>query len=183
MIQPFDGHHPDIADSAWVHPAAVVIGRVTLGADVSIWPNTTLRGDEGRIAIGAGSNIQDGTTVHMTGGRSETMVGERVTVGHNCILHGCVIEDDVLIGMGSIVLDNARVGRGSYIGAGTLVTGDKVIPPGSLVFGNPMRIVRPCGEREAEWIAYAWKHYVDNARKHAAGGTGETSASPAASQS
>lgn len=167
MIEPFDGTHPEIAESAWVHPAAVVIGRVTLGADVSIWPNATLRGDEGRIVIGAGSNIQDGTTVHMTGGRSETMVGERVTVGHNCILHGCIIEDDVLIGMGSIVLDNARVGRGSYIGAGTLVTGDKDIPPGSLVFGNPMRIVRACGEREAEWIDYAWRHYIDNARKHA----------------
>lgn len=167
MIEAFEEHAPQVAATAWVHPAAVVIGKVTLGADVSIWPNATLRGDEGAIVIGAGSNIQDGTTVHMTGGRSETMVGERVTVGHNCILHGCIIEDDVLIGMGSIVLDNARVGRGSYIGAGTLITGDKVIPPGSLVFGNPMKIVRACGPREAEWIDYAWKHYIENARKHA----------------
>lgn len=171
MIEPFDGTHPTLGEGAWVHPAAVVIGRVTLGADVSVWPNATLRGDEGRIVIGDGSNIQDGTTVHMTGGRSETIVGARVTVGHNCILHGCVIEDDVLIGMGAIVLDNARVGRGCYIGAGTLITGDKVIPPGSLVFGNPMRVVRPCGAREAEWIDYAWRHYIDNARKHAAGGS------------
>jgi len=167
MIEPFDGDHPLLREGAWVHSSAVVIGRVTLGRDVSIWPNATLRGDEGRIEIGDGSNIQDGTTVHMTGGRSETMVGARVTVGHNCILHGCIIEDDVLIGMGSIVLDNARIGRGSYIGAGTLVTGGKQIPPGSLVFGNPMRIVRQCGERETEWIDYAWRHYIENARKHA----------------
>jgi carbonic anhydrase/acetyltransferase-like protein (isoleucine patch superfamily) len=170
MIEGFDGVMPVVHASAWVHPAAVVIGRVSLGANVSVWPNATLRGDEGRIMVGANSNIQDGTTVHMTGGRSETIVGERVTVGHNCILHGCVIEDDVLIGMGSIVLDNARIGAGSYLGAATLVTGDKVIPPGSLVFGNPMRIVRACGAREAEWIAYAWQHYIETARKHAGRG-------------
>lgn len=170
MIQAFDGIEPTLAAGAWVHASAVVIGRVTLGADVSIWPNATLRGDEGRIVIGDGSNIQDGTTVHMTGGQSHTIVGKRVTVGHNCILHGCQIEDDVLIGMGSIVLDNAVVGAGSYIGAGTLVTGGKIIPPGSLVFGNPMRIVRPCGEREKGWIAYAWQHYIDNARTHRDGG-------------
>ena len=166
MIQAHDGARPEIDASAFVHPTAVIIGRVRLGADVSIWPNTTLRGDEGAITIGEGTNIQDGTTLHMTGGLSETVVGRRVTVGHNCILHGCIIEDDVLIGMGSIVMDNARVGAGSYVGAGTLITAGKVIPPGSLAFGNPMRVVRPVNAREREWIAHAWSHYIENARKY-----------------
>jgi len=162
MIQRYKGHSPDIHTSAWVHDSAVVIGQVSLDANVSIWPNVTIRADEGRIRVGADSNIQDGSTIHMTGGLSETQVGARVTVGHNCILHGCVIEDDVLIGMGSIIMDNVRVGRGSFIGAGTLITPGKVIPPGSFVRGNPMQLVRDCGDREKTWIAYASQHYVDN---------------------
>ncbi len=166
MIESYEDADPEVPKSAFVHRSAVVIGRVTLGEEVSIWPNTTLRGDEGRIIIGDQSNIQDGTTVHMTGGLSETFVGARVTVGHNCILHGCRIEDEVLIGMGAIVMDNVVVGAGSLIGAGTLVTAGKIIPPGSLVFGNPMRIVRPVNEKEAEWVRYAWRHYVDNSRKY-----------------
>lgn len=168
MIESYEGTAPIISPSAFVHASAVVIGRVTLGDEVSVWPNTTLRGDEGRIEIGDQSNIQDGTTVHMTGGLSETFVGARVTVGHNCILHGCRIEDEVLIGMGAIVMDNVVVGSGSLIGAGTLVTANRVIPPGSLVYGNPMKIVRPVNEKEAKWVRYAWKHYVENSRKYLA---------------
>ena len=168
MIRNFDGHSPQIAESAWVHESAVVIGRVFLANGANIWPNTTLRGDDDEIHIGENSNIQDGTTVHLTGGVSQTRVGARVTVGHNCILHGCQIEDDVLIGMGSIIMDNARIGAGSFIGAGTLITPGKEIPPGSFVRGNPMQIIRPCGERERTWIDYSWRHYVDNANKHRA---------------
>jgi gamma-carbonic anhydrase len=170
MIESFESHNPSIDKTAWVHSTAVVIGRVTLGADVSIWPNTTLRGDDANIVIGDHSNIQDGTTVHMTGGVSETIVGRRVTVGHNCILHGCRIEDDVLIGMGSIIMDNVKVGAGSFIGAGTLIPPGKEIPPKSFVRGNPMQIVRDCGPREATWIDYSWQHYVENGRKHASSG-------------
>ena len=139
MIQGYDGHEPEVDADAWVHSSAVVIGKVKIGPDCSIWPNTTIRADEGRVIIGAGSNIQDGTTIHMTGGWSETTVGERVTVGHNCILHGCTIEDDVLIGMGTIVMDNVEIGTGSYIGAGTLGTAGKKIPPNSFAYGNPMK--------------------------------------------
>ena len=164
MIQSFNQHTPSIAASAWIHESAVVIGQAKLHDDVSIWPNVTIRADEAIIEIGAGSNIQDGTTIHMTGGLSQTIVGTRVTVGHNCLLHGCLIEDDVLIGMGSIIMDNVRIGRGSFIGAGTLVTPGKVIPPNSFVRGNPMKIVRECGEREATWIDHSWRHYVDNMR-------------------
>ena len=162
----FDGIWPTIDPTAWVHSRATVIGDVTLGAEVSIWPNATLRGDEGRIIIGPGSNIQDGSTVHLTGGMSETMVGARVTVGHNVILHGCIVEDDCLIGMGAVLLDNARIGAGSFIGAGTLIPPGKIIPPGSFVVGNPFRIIRPCGPREAEWIAHGCQHYIEQARKY-----------------
>jgi carbonic anhydrase/acetyltransferase-like protein (isoleucine patch superfamily) len=161
QTEPFKGVWPTVHASAWIHQNATVIGQVVLGPDVSIWPGVSLRGDEGRIAVGAGSNIQDGSSVHMTGGWSHTMVGERVTVGHNVILHGCTVEDDCLIGMGSVLLDGVVVGRGSYIGAGTLIPPNKVIPPGSFVFGNPYRVVRACEAREAEWIAYAAKHYVE----------------------
>ncbi len=168
-VEPFDGHHPVIDPSAWVHKSAVIIGQVTLGARCSVWPHATLRGDEGFIRVGDDTNIQDGTTVHMTGGESDTIVGSRVTVGHNCILHGCTVEDDVLIGMGSLVMDGVVVGTGSYVGAGTLITGGKIIPPGSMVFGNPMRIMRAVDAREREWIAYAWKHYVDGAQKYRVG--------------
>ena len=170
-IEDFDGISPVISSSAWIHKSAAVIGQVEIGEQCSIWPNANLRADEGSIHIGDYSNIQDGSTVHMTGGLSVTKVGARVTVGHNCILHGCIIEDDVLIGMGSIVMDNAVVGAGSYIGAGTLITAGKVIPPKSLVFGNPMQIKRATNEKEAMWIQYAWKHYVENSRKYLAGET------------
>jgi carbonic anhydrase/acetyltransferase-like protein (isoleucine patch superfamily) len=167
VLETFDGHTPVVDPTAWLHRTAVVIGKVTIGRNCSVWPHATLRGDEGTITIGDDTNIQDGTTVHMTGGESDTVVGSRVTVGHNCILHGCIVEDDVLIGMGTTILDNTVIGRGSYIGAGTLITGGKTIPPGSLVFGNPMRIVRPVNDRETGWIDYAWRHYVEGSRKYA----------------
>ncbi len=166
MLESHDGKTPRIDPSAWIHRSAVVIGDVTLAADCSVWPNATLRGDEGRIEIGAGSNIQDGCTLHMTGGQTDTIVGERVTVGHNVILHGCVIEDDCLVGMGSLIMDDVVVGRGSFIGAGTLIPPKKVIPPGSMVFGNPFRIVRPVSQADTDWIAHAWSHYRDNARRY-----------------
>lgn len=175
MVEPLDGMVPQIDSSAWVHAAAVVIGDVTVGADCSIWPNATLRGDEGRVVVGAGTNIQDGCTLHMTGGDpdagregTDTVVGERVTVGHNVILHGCTVEDDCLIGMGSLLMDNVVVGRGSYIGAGTLIPPGKIIPPGSMVYGNPFRIVRPVNARDTEWIAHAWTHYRDTMRRYKA---------------
>lgn len=169
-LESFDGHWPEVDASAFLHRTATLIGRVRIGADCSVWPHATLRGDEGEIVVGPGTNIQDNTVVHMTGGRSDTLIGARVTIGHACVIHGCRIEDDCLIGMGAIILDNAVIGRGSYIGAGTLVPGGKTIPPGSMVYGNPFQIVRPCGPREIEWIDYAWRHYRDTAAKYRQGG-------------
>ena len=166
LIQKLGKLKPQIDPTAWVHPSAVIIGNVTIGPRSSIWPHVTIRGDEGSVRIGSDTNIQDGTTIHMTGGMSNVSVGDRVTVGHNCILHGCIIESDILVGMGSIILDNARVEKGAFMGAATLVTGNKIVPENAYVLGNPMRIVKQAGEREKTWIAYAWKHYAENAIKY-----------------
>jgi carbonic anhydrase/acetyltransferase-like protein (isoleucine patch superfamily) len=167
-IEPYDGEWPTIAPSAWVHASAVVIGKVTLGERVSIWPQATLRGDENRITIGDDSNIQDGSVVHTTGGVSETVIGKRVTVGHKCILHGCRVGDFVLVGMGAVIMDNAEIGEGSYIGAGTLIAPGKVIPPRSFAYGNPVRVIREVGDRERGWIDHGWRHYVEQAAKYRA---------------
>jgi carbonic anhydrase/acetyltransferase-like protein (isoleucine patch superfamily) len=114
----------------------------------------------GPIIIGAQSNIQDGVVCHDTTGTSVTTVGERCTVGHRAILHGCLIEDDVLVGMGAIVMDNVKVGAGSVIGAGAIVTAGRVIPPGSLVLGIPGRVVRSVTASEAVRIGEGWRTYV-----------------------
>jgi carbonic anhydrase/acetyltransferase-like protein (isoleucine patch superfamily) len=168
MLQSLAGHTPRIDALAYVHPAAVVIGNVTLGAESSVWPNTTLRGDDGPIVIGRQTSIQDGSTLHMTEGRSTTTVGDRVTVGHNVILHGCTIEDDCIIGMGSIVLDNAVVERGAIVGAGSVVPPGKRVPAGMVVVGNPFKVLRPCSPEDVEFIAYSWQAYVARARQYAA---------------
>lgn len=139
-----------------------------IGPEASVWPNCTLRADEGEIVIGAQSNVQDGTTIHMFGGRSNTYIGERVTVGHNCILHGCLIADEVLIGMGSLLMDNCSVGAGSYIGAGTMITADKVIPPRSLAYGWPFHVRRPTNDAERDWIERGWRTYLQRASEYRA---------------
>lgn len=160
MIQRYEDHVPVVDPTAWVHESAVLIGQVELAARVSIWPTAVLRGDMGLVRIGEDTNIQDGTICHDTTDISETLVGARCTVGHRVVLHGCVIEDDVLVGMGSIVMDNVRVGSGSLIAAGTLLPPGKVIPPGSLVMGSPGRVVRPVGPRERAMVENGWRSYA-----------------------
>lgn len=168
MIESLDEHTPVVDSTAWVHSTAVVIGEVTLGPRVSIWPGVVLRGDDGPLVVEEDSNIQDGAVLHNTGGLSATVVGPRVTVGHRAILHGCRIESDCIIGMGSIVMDNAVIGSGSIVGAGAVVTMGKVIPPNSLVLGNPGRVARSTTEKDLHWIRHSWIHYVQNAARHMA---------------
>ena len=165
MIQTFDGLTPKIAETAWVHELACVIGEVELGDGVSVWPGAVLRGDMGPIIIGKNSNLQDGAICHNTGGLSETRIGERVTVGHRAILHGCIVEDDCLVGMGAIVMDNAVVGAGSMVAAGAVVTMKQVIPPGSLVMGSPSRVVKAITDKQRELIEHAWVVYVEKSQK------------------
>jgi carbonic anhydrase/acetyltransferase-like protein (isoleucine patch superfamily) len=159
---------PTVADDAYVHPTAVLIGQVEIGTRSSVWPNATLRGDDGPIVIGAQTSIQDGSVVHMTRDRSTVAIGDRVTVGHGVILHGCTVQDECIIGMGATILDNAIIERGCIIGANTLIPMGKRIAAGSVVVGNPFRVLRPCSEADREFIGFSWREYVDRAREYLA---------------
>lgn len=165
-LERFEDHLPHVHAEAFIHATAVLIGQVRVGAQSSVWPNTTLRGDDGPIVIGSKTSIQDGTVVHMTEGRSVTTVGDRVTVGHGVILHGCTIEDECIIGMGAIILDNAVVERGCIVGAGALVPPGKRVPAGTVVVGNPFTTLRACTEADLELIQYSWREYVERTQQY-----------------
>ncbi len=149
-----------IDPTAYIHPNAIVTGDVTLGARVSVWPTAVIRGDSDSIVIGDDSNVQDGTVVHVDHG-VPTRIGRRVAIGHRAIVHGATIDDDVLIGMGSILLNNARVGSGSIIGAGAVVREGMEIPPNSLVVGVPGRVIRPTTDAERERIRRTVESYLE----------------------
>lgn len=163
--------------SVFLAAGSVVVGDVLLGAGVSVWFNTVVRGDTAPVVIGADTNLQDLTLVHVDEGEP-AIVGARVTVGHRCIIHGCRIEDDVLVGMGAVVLTGARVGHGSLIGAGALVLERQVIPPESLVLGAPARVVGPVSEAHTAAIARGADHYRVLARDYAARGYGRPHPGP-----
>ncbi|WP_217913912.1 gamma carbonic anhydrase family protein [Miltoncostaea marina] len=165
MIRTLQGEAPDIAAGAWVHDAAEVIGRVRLGAGASVWPRAVVRGDTERIVVGAGSNVQDGAVLHADPG-FPCLIGERVTVGHLACVHGCVIEDEVLLGMGAIVMNGAVVGGGSIVGAGAVVTEGARIPPGSMVLGVPGRVVRATSAEEREGLRASAARYVALIGRH-----------------
>jgi carbonic anhydrase/acetyltransferase-like protein (isoleucine patch superfamily) len=157
-----------IHPSVFIAPGAVVLGDVELGPDSSVWYQTVIRGDTERIRIGECTNLQDFTMVHADPG-IPCLVGSRVTVGHRAILHGCVVEDDCLIGMGAILLNRVRVGAGSVIGAGSLLLEGMEVPPGSLVVGSPARVLRPVGEADKARIDRGWRSYVEQAERHRSG--------------
>jgi carbonic anhydrase/acetyltransferase-like protein (isoleucine patch superfamily) len=162
MIRPFRGVVPQIAGSAYVDPSAVVIGDVIVGERTSIWPNVTARGDTGPIRIGAETSIQDNTVLHVDEG-IPLIIGDRVTVGHSVVLHGCTVEDDCLIGIGAIVLNSARIGKGAVVAAGSLVAEGAEVPPGTLVMGVPAKPKRPVTAEEQARFAEGVKHYVEKA--------------------
>ena len=160
MIGRFLGRAPRLAGSNYIAPTAAVIGDVTLGEGASIWFGASLRGDVHWIEVGAESNVQDNATVHVSRGTHPCQIRERVTIGHNAVVHGCTIEEGCLIGMGAIVLDGAVIGAESTVGAGALVTMNTVIPPRSLVLGSPARIVRALTNEEVERNHANAIHYV-----------------------
>ena len=168
MLRTHRGKAPQIAPSAYVDPQAVVIGDVVIGEDSSVWPCAVVRGDYNTIRIGARTSIQDGCVLHIESGEYGLFIGDNVTVGHNVILHGCTVESNCLIGMGSIVLNGAKIGTGCIIGAGTLITERVEIPPGSLVLGSPGKVRRAITEAEREHIAVSAQHYVGFAAEHKA---------------
>lgn len=171
-IRPFESHTPRIAGSAYIDSTAVVIGDVEIGADASLWPNVVVRGDIHSIKIGDNSNIQDGSVLHVSHdsefapGGFPLLVGRGVTVGHTVILHGCTIEDNCLIGMGSIVMDGARIQSGSMLGAGSLVSPGTVVEGGYLWLGRPARRVRALTDAEQRYLTYSAEHYVRLKNRH-----------------
>ena len=159
-------HVPSIAESVFVAPGALILGRVTLGSDSSVWYHAVLRGDVVAIRIGARVNIQEHAMVHGNSGGPDVVVGDDVTIGHRAIVHGATLGERVLIGMGAIVLDGALLEDECLVGAGALVTGGFHAPAGSLVLGSPARVARPLREEERAALRMSALHYVDNARLH-----------------
>ena len=161
-----DGVAPVVHPTAWVHPDATVIGRVELGAEVSVWPQAVLRGDYGEIRVGARTSIQDGTVLHTTE-QHPTVIGADCVVGHLAHLEGCTVGDRCLIGSNSVVLNRVVVGDGSLVGAGALVAEGTVVPPDCRALGVPARIRDGAGT--SAFVHEAVALYVENARRYRAG--------------
>lgn len=157
-----------IHPTAFIAPGAVVLGDVTLAARASVWYGAVLRGDMAPIVLGEASNVQDGSIVHVDEGKP-ARIGARVGVGHRAILHGCTVEDDCLIGMGSILLNDVWIGAGSVVAAGAVVPEGTRIAPGSLVVGVPARVTRAVDDALRQRIRLTWEHYVTQAERHRGG--------------
>ncbi len=160
MLKSFLGRHPKIAASAYIEDSAQVIGDVVVGEHSSIWFHAVVRGDVHSIRIGRETNIQDNCVVHGYQGKHAVELGDRVTVAHSVNLHGCVVEDDCLIGIGAIVLNGARIGRGSIIAAGGLIPEGMEVPPGSVYLGAPAKLHRPANDADRLMIATHAANYV-----------------------
>lgn len=165
-VRTYNDHAPTVGARAYIDPSAVVIGRVTIGEDASIWPTAVLRGDVHEIQVGARTSIQDGSVLHVThdghyspGGRA-LIVGADVTVGHRVVLHACTVGNCCLIGMGSVVLDDVTIEDYVMLGAGSLVSPGKTLQSRGLYVGSPARRVRDLNEDEIAFLSYSAQHYV-----------------------
>ncbi|WP_455201887.1 gamma carbonic anhydrase family protein [Kaarinaea lacus] len=164
-IKSFQGITPVVADSVYVDETSLVVGDVTIGEDSSIWPMTVVRGDVNKITIGSCTNIQDGSVLHVTHPHQTIpdgfalRVGNNVTVGHKVILHGCVVEDNCLIGMGSTIMDGAVIQSHVLVGASSLVAPGKELESGYLYLGSPVKKIRQLTDEEYAWIDYSAIHY------------------------
>lgn len=163
-----DGQKPDIAEDCWVAPDANLIGRIVLQEGASVWFGSTLRGDNEEILIGEGSNVQENCVFHTDIGYPLT-IGAGCTIGHKVMLHGCIIGQNSLIGMGATVLNGAKIGDNCLIGAGALITEGKVIPNGSLVMGAPGKVVRQLDDEAIEGLRQSARHYQNNMRRFRTG--------------
>lgn len=166
MIYTLGEHRPLLeGDGHFIVDNATVVGNVTLKTNVSIWFNAVLRGDNDRIFVGDNSNVQDGCVLHVDPGIPLTL-GRSVTVGHMAMLHGCTINDNSLVGIGSIILNHATIGKDSIVGANSLITEGKEFPDGVLIVGSPAKVARELTADEIAFITWSAKHYVDNARNY-----------------
>ena len=171
-IYTINGHTPNLGEDVFVAPTAAVIGNVTIGKGSSVWFSAVVRGDDMPIVIGENTNVQDGAILHSTEGVMATTIGNGVVIGHGAMLHGCVVEDDALIGIGSIILNGARIGEGAIIAAGALVPPNKIVPNGTLWLGNPGHVKRDSNEGEQAFVAYAAQHYKAQAQTYLNNGIG-----------
>ena len=161
MIRSYQGKTPVVPASCYVDVSAQLIGDVELGEHASVWMNAVLRGDVNSIRLGARSNVQDCAVLHGMRYVYPVIVGEMVTIGHNATVHGCVLEDEVLVGIGATILNNARVGEGSIIAAGAVVPEQMVIPPNSLVVGVPAKVKKTLGDEDRKMILKYAQNYLD----------------------
>jgi carbonic anhydrase/acetyltransferase-like protein (isoleucine patch superfamily) len=162
-VYALDGVTPNIDPEAYVHPDAVVIGDVTIGAESSVWPHAVLRGDYGTITIGAATSIQDGTVIH-AGPGFPTIIGDGCVIGHITHLEGCILEDGSLAGSGSVVLHHAVISHGATVGANAVVPNNMVVPPGALALGVPAKILE--GRSDVRMIKFSADQYVLNAKRY-----------------
>ena len=160
LIKPVRGIHPHFGDNCWFAENATIVGEVTMGNDCTVWFNAVVRGDVNSITIGNRTNIQDGAVIHCTYQKHKTTIGSNVSIAHNAVVHGCTLEDNVLVGMGAIVMDGAVVGTGSIIAAGAIVTQHTVVPPGSIYAGNPARLLKAVSPEQNEIFMRTANNYV-----------------------
>lgn len=161
MIRSYQGKTPVVPESCYVDPSAQVIGDVVLGEQASVWMNAVVRGDVNSIRIGAKSNVQDCAVLHGMRYLYPVTVGEMVTIGHNATVHGCTLEDNVLVGIGAVILNHAKIGEGSIIAAGAVIPEHAVIPPRSLVVGVPGKVKKTLGEEDQKMILQYAQNYLD----------------------
>lgn len=161
LVLPVKGVYPTIPSDCFIAPNATIVGDVEMGSECSVWFNAVVRGDVNSIRMGNRVNVQDGACIHCTYEKTKTIIGNNVSIGHNAIVHGCTVEDNVLIGMGAIVMDRSRIGSNSIIAAGAVVLEDTVVPPGTIFAGIPAKKVKDISQDllkgEVERIA---KNYV-----------------------
>lgn len=160
LIKPVRGIHPTFGENSWLADNATVVGDVVMGSHCTVWFNAVVRGDVNSIRIGNYSNIQDGAVIHCTYQRTATTIGSYVSIAHNAIVHGCTIEDHVLIGMGAIIMDGAVIGTGSIIGAGAIITQNTIVEPGSIYAGNPAKFLKKVNPEIGSVIDRTAMNYV-----------------------
>lgn len=160
LIKSVHNIHPQFGENCWFAENATIVGNVTMGRDCTVWFNAVVRGDVNSITIGERTNIQDGAVIHCTYQKYKTTIGNYVSIAHNAIVHGCTLEDSVLIGMGAIVMDGAVIGKGSIIAAGAIITQHTVVPPGSIYAGNPGRFLKAVSTEQEEIFKRTANNYV-----------------------
>jgi gamma-carbonic anhydrase len=160
LIKPVHGILPRFGENCWFADNATIVGQVTLGRDCTVWFNAVIRGDVNTISIGDRTNVQDGAVIHCTYQKYKTVIGSYVSIAHNAVVHGCTLEDRVLIGMNAVVMDGAVVGTGSIIAAGAVVTQHTIVPPGSVFAGSPARLLKSVSPELGEVFMRTADNYV-----------------------